>query len=137
MLAVDPEGDRELAECIDLWSSLPARAHNVIRLVCLPMADPVANALVNAIQRHASVVVRKSLQEGFGLTLTEAVRKSRPVVTSAVGGIVGQLPRGQASSFRTPATSTRSVRRWSPCWLIRRGWHPWDDGHGATSASTT
>lgn len=103
MLAVDPEGDRELAECIDLWSSLPARAHNVIRLVCLPMADPVANALVNAIQRNASVVVRKSLQEGFGLTLTEAVRKSRPVVTSAVGGIVGQVPPGAGILLQDPS----------------------------------
>jgi trehalose synthase len=94
-VADDPEGDRVLAECIDQWASLPAGARNAIRLVCLPMGDPVANALmVNAVQRHASVVVQKSLEEGFGLTVTEAMWKSRPVVASRVGGITGQVPEG-------------------------------------------
>ena len=55
----------------------------------------MANAvMVNVAQRHASVVVQKSLQEGFGLTVSEAMWKSRPVVASAVGGIVGQIPPG-------------------------------------------
>jgi trehalose synthase len=91
----DPEGDRVLAECIDQWASLPAKARNATRIVCLPMADPVANALmVNAVQRHAAVVVQKSLQEGFGLTVCEAMWKSRPVVASRVGGITGQIPPG-------------------------------------------
>ena len=70
-------------------------AREAIRIVVLPMDDVVANArLVNAIQRHSSVVVQKSLQEGFGLTVTEAMWKSRPVVASAVGGITGQVPPG-------------------------------------------
>jgi trehalose synthase len=43
--------------------------------------------IVNAVQPHATVVVQKSLVEGFGLTVTEARWKSRPVVASAVGGI--------------------------------------------------
>ena len=91
----DPEGARVLAECVDAWESLPRRARDAIRLVALPMDDPVANAVtVNAAQRHATVVVQKSLQEGFGLTVTEAMWKSRPVVASAVGGIVGQIPPG-------------------------------------------
>lgn len=103
-VADDPEGDRVLAECIDQWASLPARAQNVIRIVCLPMHDPVANALtVNAIQRHASVVVQKSLQEGFGLTVTEAMWKSRPVVASRVGGITGQVPPGTGVLVDDPA----------------------------------
>ena len=136
MLAVDPEGDRELAECIDLWSSLPARAHNVIRLVCLPMADPVANALVNAIQRNASVVVRKSLQEGFGLTLTEAVRKSRPVVTSAVGGIVGQVPPGAGILLQDPSNLDTFGETLVTLLADSAGMASMDDGHGATSAST-
>ena len=51
-----------------------------------------ANAiLVNALQRRASIVVQKSLVEGFGLTVTEAMWKGRPVVASAVGGIVDQI----------------------------------------------
>ena len=59
------------------------------------MADPDENAaIVNAIQRHASVVVQKSLAEGFGLTVSEAMWKRRPVVASAVGGIVDQIEAG-------------------------------------------
>jgi trehalose synthase len=57
------------------------------------MDDIDTNALmVNAVQRHASIVVQKSLQEGFGLTVTEAMWKSRAVLASAVGGIVDQVP---------------------------------------------
>ena len=52
----------------------------------LPLADPDENAaVVNALQRHASVVVQKSLAEGFGLTVAEAMWKSRPIVAGAVG----------------------------------------------------
>jgi trehalose synthase len=91
----DPEGADALAQCRQTWESLPTRARNVIRLVALPMDDPVANALmVNAAQRHARVVVQKSLQEGFGLTVAEAMWKSRPVVASAVGGLTGQVAAG-------------------------------------------
>ena len=99
----DPEGARVLAECLEAWESLPRQARDAIRLVALPMDDPVANAvMVNAAQRHASVVVQKSLQEGFGLTVTEAMWKSRPVVASAVGGIVGQIPPGAGILLEDP-----------------------------------
>ena len=47
--------------------------------------------MVNAIQRLAAVVVKKSMQEGFGLGVTEAMRKARPVVASAVGGHLEQV----------------------------------------------
>jgi trehalose synthase len=60
------------------------------------MHDATENALlVNALQRHASVVVQKSLAEGFGLTVAEAMWKRRPVVASAVGGIVDQIVDGE------------------------------------------
>jgi trehalose synthase len=62
----------------------------------LPMVDPHENAaIVNALQRHAAVVVQKSLREGFGLTVTEAMWKARPVVASVVGGIVDQVADGR------------------------------------------
>jgi trehalose synthase len=51
-------------------------------------------AIVNALQRHADVVVQKSLAEGFGLTVTEALFKGTPVVASAVGGITDQITDG-------------------------------------------
>ena len=51
--------------------------------------------IVNGVQRHATVVVQKSLVEGFGLTVTEAMWMSRPVVASAVGGIQDQIADGK------------------------------------------
>ena len=48
-------------------------------------------AIVNALQRHSDVVVQKSLAEGFGLTVTEAMWKGTPVVASGVGGIRDQI----------------------------------------------
>ena len=51
-------------------------------------------AMVNALQRHADVVVQKSLAEGFGLTVAEAMWKGRPVVVAGVGGILDQVTDG-------------------------------------------
>lgn len=88
----DPEGAAVLAECHEVWEGLPARTRRRTHLVSLPMADVAANALlVNALQRRADVVVQKSLVEGFGLTVAEAMWKGRPVVASRVGGIQDQI----------------------------------------------
>jgi len=46
---------------------------------------------INALQRAATVIVQKSLREGFGLTVTEGLWKKKPVVASAVGGIPAQI----------------------------------------------
>jgi trehalose synthase len=88
----DPEGAAVLAECRDAWRRLGPAERRRVHLVCLPMDDVDENAhLVNALQRRASIVVQKSLVEGFGLTVTEAMWKGRPVVASAVGGITDQI----------------------------------------------
>ncbi len=88
----DPEGQLVLDEVTEAWRALPHDVRGRVHLVSLPMDDPEQNgALVNAIQRHAAVVVQKSLVEGFGLTVTEAMFKGRPVVASAVGGIADQI----------------------------------------------
>ena len=88
----DPEGAAVLAECRDGWRRLGPAERRRVHLVCLPMDDVDENAhLVNALQRRATIVVQKSLVEGFGLTVTEAMWKGRPVVASAVGGIADQI----------------------------------------------
>jgi len=103
-VADDPEAARVLEECLAAWDALPQAAREAVRLVALPTDDVVTNALmVNATQRHASVVVQKSIGEGFGLTVTEAMWKSRPVVASAVGGIVDQVPEGTGVLLADPA----------------------------------
>lgn len=92
----DPEGAEVLAECVALWKELPAPARTRISMCCLPMDDSDENArLVNALQRHAAVVVQKSLVEGFGLTVTEPMWKGRPVVASRIGGIQDQILDGE------------------------------------------
>jgi trehalose synthase len=61
------------------------------------MDDPEENAaIVNAVQRRAGVVVQKSLAEGFGLTVAEAMWKERAVVASRVGGIQDQIVHGRS-----------------------------------------
>ncbi len=60
------------------------------------MHDPdEAAVIVNALQRHAAVVTQKSIAEGFGLTVVEAMWKRRPVVATRVGGIVDQITDGE------------------------------------------
>ena len=74
-------------------AELRARVH----LASLPMDDLEENAaIVNAIQRRADVVLQKSLAEGFGLTVAEAMWKSRPVVASRIGGIQDQIVDGES-----------------------------------------
>ncbi|MBN2464493.1 glycosyltransferase [candidate division WOR-3 bacterium] len=61
------------------------------------------STLVNALQRNSAVVVQKSLREGFGLTVTEALWKSRPVVATRVGGIPIQIDDGVNGFLVEPA----------------------------------
>lgn len=95
-VANDPEGPSVLAELTRAWRALPHERRRRVQIAALPMADPSENAaIVNALQRHAAVIVQKSIQEGFGLTVTEAMWKGRPVVASAVGGIADQVEDGR------------------------------------------
>lgn len=92
----DPEGAEVLEDCRRQWRDLPDAVSRWIHLASIPMDDPDENAvIVNAIQRHSRVVVQKSLVEGFGLTVTEAMWKGRPVVASRVGGIQDQIVDGR------------------------------------------
>jgi trehalose synthase len=91
-VADDPEAAHVYDDCVERWRKLPHAMRGRVHLACVPMADPdEVAAITNALQRHATVVAQKSLAEGFGLTVTEAMWKSRPLVASAVGGIADQI----------------------------------------------
>ncbi len=99
----DPEGRQVYEDVLEAWKALPEASRRRVQLACLPMDDLRENALiVNALQRHATVVVQKSLREGFGLTVSEAMWKARPVVASAVGGIQDQIEHGSSGFLVHP-----------------------------------
>lgn len=94
-VADDPESEEVYGEVERRWEALPKQRRKHVDLVRLPMTDLDDNAaIVNALQYHADVVVKKSLEEGFGLGVTEAMWKQRAVVASAVGGHRAQIQDG-------------------------------------------
>ena len=88
----DPEGMEVLNELIDQYKGLSVDLQRAIALLLLPLDNPKENALiVNALQRCATIVVQNSIQEGFGLTATEAMWKKRPVLVSGAAGLRAQV----------------------------------------------
>lgn len=81
--ADDPESEKVLKEVKERVSSNPD-----IHVLLLP---PDSDIEINALQRASTIIVQKSIREGFGLTVTEALWKGKPVVASAVGGIPLQV----------------------------------------------
>ena len=79
----DPESDKVLAEVRE-----KAGNNSDIHILLVP---PESDIDINALQRASTVVVQKSISEGFGLTVSEALWKAKPVVASAVGGITLQV----------------------------------------------
>ncbi len=78
----DPEGVQVLAEVQE-----KAQKDKDIHVLLLPQDD----IAINALQRASTVILQKSLKEGFGLTVSEALWKAKPVVASHVGGIPLQI----------------------------------------------
>ncbi|MFN8161138.1 MAG: glycosyltransferase [Solirubrobacterales bacterium] len=102
-VADDPEGAEVLAEVTDFRAGLAAQVRERVHLAMLPLDDIEENAaMVNAVQRRAEVVVQKSLAEGFGLTVSEAMWKGTPVVASRVGGIQDQIVDGRSGLLVEP-----------------------------------
>ncbi len=96
-VADDPEGAEVLGEVRAQWGALEPDVRRRVHLAQLPMEDAEENAaIVNALQRRSDVIVQKSLAEGFGLTVAEAMWKARPVVASRVGGIQDQIVDGES-----------------------------------------
>ena len=79
----DPESDKVLAEVREKVGNNPD-----IHILLVP---PGSDIEINALQRASTIVVQKSISEGFGLTVSEALWKAKPVVASAVGGITLQV----------------------------------------------
>ena len=79
----DPEGAEVLREVLD-----QAGEDTNLKVLMLP---PDSHRVINALQRSAIVVLQKSLREGFGLTVTEALWKGKPVIGGACGGITLQV----------------------------------------------
>lgn len=91
----DPEQPEIIDDLVRRRDRLAGPLRQRVLIAQLPMQDADENAaIVNALQRRADVVVQKSLAEGFGLTVAEAMWKARPVVASQVGGIEDQVEDG-------------------------------------------
>jgi trehalose synthase len=102
-VADDPEGLEVLSEVGRQRAGCSSSVRDRIHLFSLPMEDVEENAaMVNALQRRADVAVQKSLAEGFGLTVAEAMWKTRPVVASRVGGIREQIIEGDTGLLVEP-----------------------------------
>jgi trehalose synthase len=98
----DPEGVKVLNEVTEY-----AAGDTDIHILLLP---PYSDREINALQRSASVILQKSLREGFGLTVSESMWKGKPVIGGAVGGIPLQIIHGvngflvnsvEGAAFRT------------------------------------
>ncbi|MDI9391312.1 MAG: glycosyltransferase [Synergistota bacterium] len=99
----DPEGGMVLGEVLEA-----AKGDPDIHVLELP---PTANRTINALQRAADVVLQKSLREGFGLTVTEALWKYKPVVGGDTGGIRLQvIDRFNGFRVRTPEGAALRIR---------------------------
>ena len=95
MAADDPEG-------WDIYEEVRRKAKPFIESGDVVLVTVESSILVNALQRKAAVVLQKSKREGFGLTVTEAMWKERPVVASKVGGIPLQIRDGENGYLLEP-----------------------------------
>ena len=84
----DPEG-------WEYYNRTVAAADGDPDIFILSNLNNVGSVEVNAFQVHSEVVLQKSIREGFGLTVTEALWKARPVIAGRVGGIVDQVQDGE------------------------------------------
>ncbi len=99
----DPEGGAVLAEVRS-----EAAEDNDIHILVLP-SD--AHTTINALQRSADIILQKSTKEGFGLTVTEAMWKGKPVIGGATGGIRRQVINHHTGFLvRTPEGAALRIR---------------------------
>jgi trehalose synthase len=98
MASDDPEGIR-------IYEQVKSRANDLVEKGEVILIASENNVLVNVLQRESAVIIQKSLREGFGLTVTEALWKGTPVVASNVGGIPLQITDGKNGFLVDPKDS--------------------------------
>ncbi len=91
----DPEGHK-------IYERVSRKARRLIEREDVILVTAENHILVNALQRAADVIIQKSIREGFGLTVTEALWKEKPVVASNVGGISIQIRDGENGFLLDP-----------------------------------
>lgn len=96
---------RDDPESSMIYERVKRKANRLIETGDVILITSENNILVNALQRHSAVIVQKSIREGFGLTVTEALWKAKPVVASNVGGITLQID-SQNGFLRDPHDTT-------------------------------
>ncbi len=102
MATDDPEGARILERILE-----DTRTDQNIRVLNLSLEDRLGNwREVNALQRAATVIMAPSTREGFGLVVTEALWKRKPVITANVGAIALQVREGDTAYFYHSAQTT-------------------------------
>ncbi|MEX2738752.1 MAG: glycosyltransferase, partial [Candidatus Wukongarchaeota archaeon] len=91
----DPEG-------LMIYEKTKRKANRLMENGDVILINSENNILVNALQRTSQVIIQKSIKEGFGLTVTEALWKGKPVVASNVGGITLQIKDGENGFLVAP-----------------------------------
>jgi len=91
----DPQG-------MEIYTKIRKKANKLVEKGDVIFVVGNNDILVNAIQRFATIIVQKSTKEGFGLTVTEALWKGKPVVAGNVGGIPLQIKDGETGFLVNP-----------------------------------
>ncbi len=104
MASDDPEG-------VEIFMKVKKEANELVGKGDIILITSENNILVNALQRVSAVIIQKSLREGFGLTVTEALWKETPVVASNVGGIPLQITDGETGFLVEPNNEDAFARR--------------------------
>jgi len=106
MASDDPEGERILAKIYE-----DTKNDEDIHILNLSLANRLENwKEINALQRSANVIMQPSTREGFGLVITEALWKAKPVIAANVGAISLQIREGDTGYFyETPQKTAQRV----------------------------
>ncbi len=94
-VADDPEGREALENLEEEWLSLDPELREDTAVIVMPPDQHESALVINALQRCSTVVAQNSLQEGFGLTVTEAMWKRAVLMGSDTGGITAQIRDGK------------------------------------------